>query len=256
STDQSTKQANRSKVQNLPHVLYRELEHNIGRSAIRNILADEAQFQSLLFIDADSALPDNSYLKTYKQFPSNPQVLVGGTIYSYQRPTPDKMLRWTYGNEREAKSAKVRSQNPYGSFTLNNLLIDRELYLKFKLDETIKTYGHEDTVFGERLQEEEIQVIHIDNPVIHTGLETADVFLEKTRQSVENLWKLYQKNESGANTKLIRSFLTLQKMGLAGMFEMVFSATQNMVLQNLRSSKPSVRLFDFYKLYQLCKIAN
>src|SRR5690606_37579687 len=110
---------------------------------------------------------------------------------------------------------------------------------------TIKTYGHEDTVFGERLQEEEIQVIHIDNPVIHTGLETADVFLEKTRQSVENLWKLYQKNESGANTKLIRSFLMLQKMGLAGMFEMVFSASENMVMQNLKSAKPSVRLFDF-----------
>lgn len=52
-------------VKNLPHVVYRELGKNIGRSAIRNLLADEARYPYLVFMDCDMQVVSDSYLKNY-----------------------------------------------------------------------------------------------------------------------------------------------------------------------------------------------
>src|SRR5688572_12330280 len=41
-----------------PEVRYVELRENIGRAAIRNRLAQDANFNYLLFLDNDSGLPD------------------------------------------------------------------------------------------------------------------------------------------------------------------------------------------------------
>ena len=68
-------------VKNLPHVVYRELGKNIGRSAIRNLLADEAHYPYLVFMDCDMQVVSDSYLKNYLDQIGNAQVMCGGHIY-------------------------------------------------------------------------------------------------------------------------------------------------------------------------------
>ncbi len=58
----------RSRLQALTamsHVRYLQLEENIGRSRIRNMLAGEARFENLLYIDADARITTGDYLSTY-----------------------------------------------------------------------------------------------------------------------------------------------------------------------------------------------
>ena len=45
-------------------VSYQQLENNIGRSAIRNLLSDKAQFDYLLFLDCDISI-GHDFLKKY-----------------------------------------------------------------------------------------------------------------------------------------------------------------------------------------------
>ena len=49
----------------LDKVKYIEEAQNLGRSRIRNKLADMASFQYLLFIDCDSAISGKDYIKNY-----------------------------------------------------------------------------------------------------------------------------------------------------------------------------------------------
>ncbi|MEL6942884.1 MAG: glycosyltransferase family A protein, partial [Bacteroidota bacterium] len=44
---------------------YISLEQNVGRSHIRNLLAEQAQFDYLLFMDCDSKVVRSDYIKQY-----------------------------------------------------------------------------------------------------------------------------------------------------------------------------------------------
>jgi len=50
---------------NLPNVRYVELEKNIGRSAIRNLLAKSALYRYLIFMDSDVQLCSADFLQKY-----------------------------------------------------------------------------------------------------------------------------------------------------------------------------------------------
>ena len=56
------------------------------------------------------------------------------------------------------------------------------------------------------LIEKGYQIIQTDNPVYHLGLDINEIFLEKTRKAVENLWELYQ------DQKIKPEYSTLLKM--------------------------------------------
>src|SRR5690606_3001986 len=53
------------KLADIPQVFYHEMEKNLGRTAIRNLMGLESQKPYLLFIDADSKLISDDYLKKY-----------------------------------------------------------------------------------------------------------------------------------------------------------------------------------------------
>ena len=67
SPDLAQRAANRAAVTGLPYVRYHELPLNAGRAAIRNQLAAAARYPWLLFLDADSDLPDDRFLRRYRQ---------------------------------------------------------------------------------------------------------------------------------------------------------------------------------------------
>lgn len=247
------------KLQNAPlgalaRVRYRELPRNIGRSAIRNRLAAAARFPWLLLLDNDSELPDPHFLARYAAARHTAPVLVGGTTYETTPPADAALhLRWLYGRQREARSAAVRQQAPHGQLTLNNMLVQARIFRKYGLDEKLKCYGHEDTKFGWLLRKAGIIVRHIDNPVLHDGLEPAELFLQKSYEAVRNLVRLYKAEGLGAETKLLSAALRLHRWGLSEAVRAAFSLRYQQVQRNLLSDKPSLRQLDALKLYWLLR---
>lgn len=171
-------------------------EKNIGRAAIRNKLVTEAKGDYLLFIDADAMIPATAdiYMRKYLQYIKLSRVISGGILYMKSPPgDPNKMLRWKYGYYREAKKARERNKNPYATFSTFNVLFDKSVFSKLKFYEELKQYGHEDTLLSYQMEKAGIEIIHIDNGLIHEGLETNNEFLAKTKLGIENLSLLYDK---------------------------------------------------------------
>ncbi|MCC2545248.1 glycosyltransferase [Hymenobacter sp. BT175] len=233
----------------LPGVRYKEMPANQGRAAIRNHLAAAAGYPWLLLLDNDSQLPDAQFLSRYAAVLGRTPAAVGGTCYEAQPPAdPALHLRWLYGREREARPAAVRNQDPHAQLTLNNLLIDAALFRQFGLDESLTRYGHEDTKFGWRLRQAAVPVLHLDNPVLHDGLEPAGVFLAKTHDAVRNLARLYQTEGLGGETRLVQTARRLQKLRLAAAARYALSQAEARLRRNLLSRSPSLRQLDLLKL--------
>lgn len=239
----------------LENVRYIGLEHNVGRSAIRNKLADEAQYGYLLFMDCDVYPGDADFLERYIAMEGS-DVVVGGYHYG-SSPISDKhILRWKYGREREERSAEVRNLRPNDSFSTFNFMIRKSLFGKVRFDEALKGYGHEDTLFGLELGECGVRVKHIDNPLTHLGYDPSELFLGKSRNSVHNLWIIYRKLDDVssfvASVKLLRCFTKLDKVGLSGIIAILSPLFFVLAEKNLLGRHPSLLMFDIYKLFVLC----
>ncbi|MDR0686147.1 MAG: hypothetical protein LBF79_01615, partial [Dysgonamonadaceae bacterium] len=97
---------------------------------------------------------------------------------------------------------------------------------------------------------------NIDNPLIHMGLEPASVFLEKTYSSVLNLHRIERilQNKSGQKiySKLTRSEFFLRKFRLSGIVAIFFRLFRRLIERHLLGERPSLRVFDLYRLCLLC----
>jgi len=239
----------------LEGVRYVRLSQNVGRAAIRNKLADEAQYNYLLFMDCDVLPLDDSFLDRYIRM-KRYIVVMGGYRYGEQ-PTSDKhILRWKYGKEREEKSAKERSARPNDSFSTFNFMIRKTLFKQIRFDESLKGYGHEDTLFGLSLKRMGITVSHIDNALLHLNYDTSDVFLQKSLNAVANLWLIYQRAEYTedlvGSIKILRCFRRIDRFGLSSLFAKIYPLVRPSCEKNLLGKHPSLFIFDFYRLSYLC----
>jgi GT2 family glycosyltransferase len=107
-------------------------------------------------------------------------------------------------------------------------LIHKSLFEKVKFNEDLAGYGHEDTFFGLELFGQGLIIRHIDNPLIHLGLESASDFLEKTATGIANLHRvellLREKYpEYVDHSRLMRTKLFLQKYHLLGFTTKLFN---------------------------------
>ncbi len=236
----------------LPLVQYQELSRNVGRAAIRNLLAAAAQHEWLLLLDNDSLLPDSQFLARYAAARARADVLIGGTAYEAAPPAdPALLLRWRYGRAREARPAAQRQTAPYAQLTINNALLRAEVLRRFPLDERLTGYGHEDTRFGLELAAAQVPVLHLDNSVLHDGLEPAAVFLKKTYQAVRNLAHVLHTDGLGADTRLARTAQRLRSLGLAGAARATLGQMEAGLRRNLLANNPNLRALDALKLLWL-----
>src|SRR6478735_559582 len=251
-SDLDKKKVNK-KYATLPGVVYKELEQNIGRSRIRNLLAREAAYEELLFLDCDCKIPSKNFIEIYL-LNNTSDVVIGGTIYAPDKPK-EKIysLHWKAGKFREERSANERVDHPYHRVTLNNIMILRDTFMHVMLDESIVSYGHEDTKFGQQLEEKRIPIRHIDNPVIHKGLNTNIEYLEKTKEAQDNLYRLYSKQGYGAETGVVKAYKRLEKFKLKRGFILFYRLIQPIIENNLNSGTPSLFFFDLFKLYHFIK---
>lgn len=239
-------------------VRYVEMEENKGRSQIRNILGENAAYPWLLFIDSDSLVADGKFLLKYKAATAEGTVICGGTKYHDTPPSdPKYLLRWVYGRKREQKPASLRNSGNKYAITSNNFMIRKEIFLQCPFRESIRQYGHEDTVLGVDLVRKGHKIVHIDNPVLHEGLETSAEYLGKSRVALDNLLHIaghiLTDIQFQNEIRLLKLRNQLRKTGLLVAAGWFFRTFESLLRKNLTGSHPSLFIFDLYRIGYLCQ---
>ncbi|MDD3320698.1 MAG: glycosyltransferase family 2 protein [Paludibacter sp.] len=261
-----------SELVNCRHIVLKE---NIGRSAIRNKLADEAKYEHLLFMDCDAEVCSEQFIERYLSFCHEECVVIGGTAYDPDESNPNFSLRLKYGRKREARTAvdretlehKNKIDNQFSSFrgerqgvrsnfATFNFLIAKTIFNRVRFDESIRGYGHEDMLFGHQLHQLGFEFIQIENPLIHKGLDSNETFIKKTEEATRNLFLLYKTGKYpflAQESKLLSTFLKFKKWNFVGLFALKFDFTKYLLSKQLCSKNPSLFLYDWYKILFLCK---
>lgn len=241
-------------IAKLEHVRYLPLKENIGRSAIRNRLADEARYEHLLFLDCDAGIPDD-FIQRYVTYCDNHSVVSGGRIYE-KNIAPQYSLISKYGRKKEENTTeKLKKRGKYKPFTSPNFLIPKSIFCNIRFDETIVGYGHEDTIFGIMLQRAGFDVKRINNPVIHIGIENNQEFIAKTEKALLNLYHLQQSGkypELEKESKIISYYLLCKRLHLKSLLSIFHKIFGRFLHKSLLKANPSLLLFDLYKLGVIC----
>lgn len=244
------------KINKLSHVEYTVLDQNIGRAAVRELLARKAQYDRLLFLDADVIPVSETFLAEYiiELKKTNTEVLFGGVAYEDLTPVVKERLRWHYGRKRESGHVNKRLQQPH-FVSSPNLMITKDLFQKINtLTENV--YG-DDLVLSQQLKNERIPVHHIDNPVYHLGLETSKEYLEKALSAVKTIVMLERRGELETDfTTLQKSYIQLRKWKVAGLLYILVKGLKKVIERNLVSAKPSLFCFDLYRLQYYIELKN
>ncbi len=239
------KEENR-KINSIPHCKYVELETNIGRSKIRNLLAENASYDYLLFLDCDVEILSMEYIKTYLENLQDFNIISGKRIYTAMPPADTKYyFHWYYGTYREVKS---------DNFMSNNFIIKKSLWQRIRFNENIASYGHEDTLFQIQLEQEGILVHFIDNPVIHIGLDSNDFFIEKSNESIENLLNISKKETLSDKVRLLKTYHTIRRWKFNHIFSFLFPLIRKFFIKNFTGKRPNLLAFDIYKLMYISHV--
>lgn len=234
-----------TKILDIKHVQLLELKENIGRSAIRNLLAQKANYKNLLFIDAGTFPKSKNYIKNYLKHINN-NVTIGGMAAEENKPNQPHILRWLYTKKREAN---------HTTYTTANFLIKKSIIQSYPFDSNITTYGYEDFLFFKNLEINSVKLNFIDNPVTHDCKEDAITFINKTEESLNNLKSLSAKHTAlFEKNKITAIHNKLSKLNLNKLLGFVFLIIKPLLFKNLISSYPSIVLFDLYKLGYFCSI--
>jgi len=232
-----------------------QIRASLGRAQNRNALAQAAKHHYILFLDGDADVSQNpNFIAQYLNYAKPNTVVCGGTAYAKHTANDHTLLRYVYGKKREEISAEQRQKNTYAGFTAFNFFMPKDVFLLMCFNETLSKYGHEDTLFGRELKHRCIPIIHIQNPAIHLGLDTCDVFLSKTRHAVENLSDLINEGLIDEDIKLYAWYLRMKKTGITRVLHSLFTKFQKTWEKQLCSQHPNLMLFDLYKLSYLCSL--
>ncbi len=240
-------------------ITYREQAKNMGRAAIRNFLAGMSSKTHLLFLDGDTLIKKDDFIATYLDLinDSPASVICGGRDYPISPPSTEFLLHWTYGRERESKTAYERQQQPYRSFHSNNFIIPRAVWRKIPFDEKFLQYGHEDTLLAYRLMQEDIELLHVENATIHGQLDSNEDFLQKTKLALQNLKSLYERNDQSlvAWNTMLHKYHKIRRLGLKAILGFLYRFQQKTWEAKLVDSNSiPLRIFDLYRISYLCSL--
>jgi hypothetical protein len=251
-------QEENKKINSLTNCVFEILNKNIGRSAIRNLLARKAKYTNLLFLDADTFPANNSFITNYlKHINTEQKIVYGGILYAKEKPSQSQLLRWIYGKSREALNVETRNANPYLSFLTLNFLIKKSIIEKITFNESIPNLRHEDTLFSYNLKQRKIKILHIENPVYHLGLDDFEFAIKKENESIAALkYLIVNKLLPPDYVRLSKIFSKIKKLKVVFVFAYFYKITRFTFLKNLSSNNPSLFIFDLYRLGYLCMLEN
>ena len=248
STDLATVQANRA-INQLPHCRYMERTENVGRAAIRNLLANAAAYPWLLFIDSDMVIRHDDYVRRYADCPYE-TVVDGGITIGGDPKQLCSNLRYRYERAFAPHNAvQERQQHPYHDFHTANFLVRRDLMLTYPFDLRFRHYGYEDVLFGKQLQQHAITIHHIDNPVSFEHFEDNAHFLDKTEEGLRTLYQF--RDELSGYSRLLDRSAALPHWPLRLAYRLMGTP-----LRHHLEHHPHLPLFTLYRLLYFAAISN
>lgn len=238
-------------LQGLEYTTYIESPVNKGRTATRLELAKLAKYPWLLFLDSDSIIVKDDFIKCYCQELDNQlDVIIGGRIYPQGTPKSHiSTLHWKYGFYRESRAGSEKY--PFKSFMSNNFLIRKEVFLSLRFYEQLEGYGHEDTLMGIQMESMGARLKRLNNYVLHNGVESVEVYLEKTRNALLNLTqltRLVDEKTLRQHVTLFRAFTQLKRSQTLRLYQYMYALVGKRIERNLKGSNPSLFYFDLFKL--------
>ncbi len=246
----SEKNIENNKINKLPFCHFEILKKNIGRSAIRNLLATKASYDWLLFLDADVLPTSPKFIANYlKEVEKNKySVFLGGIKY---RDSDDKnLLRWRFGKKSEEVSVSIRNKDAYKYFFTANFLIKKDFFNVIKFNEDIVDYGYEDLLFSKEIEKNKVKIKHIENEVFHLGIDENNDFIKKTKKAIANLNFLITKNLiDKQDTGLSQLYFKLKPYGVLS-----FLSLFSLFFEKVANRSSSVTFYNLFRITYLHQV--
>jgi len=251
----STLNTNNEKINSLSNCNFISLEKNVAHRQNRNLLAKRAKYEYLLFLDGDSIVINSHYIKNYINNLKEYDVIYGGRLHPENYPSNQQILRWKYGKFIEDKLAKDRLKKPYKCLLFNNTIIKKECFNKVKFDTEITLYGHDDTQLSYQLSLIPSKIHHIDNQIKHGDIDSNEVYINKTKNSIKSLLVLYaSKKIDYRYVSLLKLYVFLKTTKLHLIALLFYKIFKNTMTKNLVSNNPSLIVFNLFRISYMCSL--
>lgn len=245
---------NNRKMKELPQVRYLERKENVGWFKIRSLLPTLARYPYYVCMDSDSGVVRSDYIEKYLDFARRGEeaVVVGGKVSTPEMPAPCYSLRYTYESKRES------SLDHKKGFITFNYMIPASVLRKISFDDGLTLrYGHDDTAFGIKIKRLGVPIKYIDNPLVHLGLDDNRRMLQKAVSACGNLLVLHESGkypELPQESRLLACYLKVRKWKAAWLVSAFHGLFSGLMLRNLQGLRPSMFVFDVYRLGEMLKI--
>lgn len=242
-----TVEANRA-INALPRCRYVERTQNVGRAHLCNWLIEEAKFDCIVIIDSDAAVCTPDFVRRYWE-ESDTADVVCGTLRNPEGGEPRGCeLRYRYEQHgmKHRRAALSNEANAYWQLSTFNLLLHRSALGTLRFDERCREYGYEDALLGLELERRGISLRHLDNPLVHTGIDRNASFLQKTETALRTLSLLEGPMQERA--QVARTERRLRALRLDGVACALFRLASGLLRRHLCGHHPSLLLFNLYKL--------
>ena len=243
-----------SKIVNAKHIISKA---NKGRITTRQSLAEMAKYDWLLFLDADVIPQKTTFINDYLGFLNlSYDAIYGGYNYNIEKPDKQSILRWKYGKNHEQIDADLRNKTPYKIVISGNFLIKKSTFIDINSRIENDGYGY-DNYFGALMKLHQIKVFHINNNVLHNGLDNNTQFLRKVESAVETIFEINQKYSTTiTENTLLELYKKIKFFRLQKLIVLIFNLSKAIIKKQLISSNPNLTLLQFYKLGYLCSLTS
>lgn len=225
----------------LPHCIYIVKDKNEGSAATRNFLARQSHYEWLLFLDSDISIMHDDFINRYLSCNHHSDLINGGVnVNGYH---PDN-IRWKYEKNAELSHKAIsRQKQCYKEFRTTNFMIRRDVMLRIPFDERFTASGYEDVFYGKQLEQANVPILHIDNPVTMTSFEDNETFMKKTERNLRTLYS-FRKELQGYSSIITWSSRLIPSC----LWHFIFRHIQERLRRHLCSKSPSLFIYNLYRL--------
>lgn len=216
---------------------------NRGRAAGRNLLAQQARGDWLLYLDADMAPASPAFLDTYLELAKK-----GGcdaAFGGYETPwpkAPELQLHAALSRASDQHDAAARAAIGATAYCSSNLLVRAGVMRAIPYDEGFSGWGWEDVDWAVRAAAR-FDLVHIDNPALHGGLQDAATLLDKFRAGSVNYRRLLDRHPELASLPGAKAARALARVPLQAQLRGVWNLASRSALLPLRLRTLALKLW-------------